>query len=106
MAHRFSFRWIRIAVIGAALALSALSALSAQAQFICGGHSDLVAGLAQAFQQKQLGYGVVGQSAIVEIYVSASGTWSMLVTDVQGRSCIFATGEGWESTAIAAAQGI
>lgn len=103
MAHRFSFRWIRIAVIGAALALSTLSA---QAQFICGGRNDLVAGLAQAFQQKQLGYGVVGQSAIVEIYVSASGTWSMLVTDVQGRSCIFATGEGWESTAIAAAQGI
>ena len=83
----------------------AVDAIGAGA-IICGGHNDLVAGLAQAFQQKQLGYGVVGQSAIVEIYVSASGTWSMLVTDVQGRSCIFATGEGWESTAIAAAQGI
>jgi hypothetical protein len=41
---------------------------------------------------------VVGQAAIVEIYVSASGTWTMLVTDVQGRSCIIATGEGWENT--------
>jgi hypothetical protein len=30
----------------------------------------------------------------------------MLVTDVQGRSCIFATGDGWENTAIATAQGI
>ena len=95
MAHTFSFRGIRIAAIGAALALSTLSA---QAQLICGGHGDLVAGLAQAFQQKQIGYGVVGQAAIVEIYVSASGTWSMLVTDVQGRSCIFATGDGWETT--------
>ena len=103
MAHKFSFRWIRIAAIGTALALSTLSA---QAQFICGGHSDLVAGLARAFQQKQIGYGVVGEAAIVEIYVSANGTWSMLVTDVQGRSCIFATGDGWENTAIATSQGI
>jgi hypothetical protein len=103
MAHKFSFRWIRIAAIGTALALSTLSA---QAQFICGGHSDLVAGLAQAFQQKQIGYGVVSEAAIVEIYVAANGTWSMLVTDVKGRSCIFATGDGWENTAIATAQGI
>lgn len=103
MAHKFSFRWIRIAAIGTALVLSTLSA---QAQFICGGHSDLVAGLAQAFQQKQIGYGVVGEAAIVEIYVAANGTWSMLVTDVKGRSCIFATGDGWENTAIATAQGI
>jgi hypothetical protein len=103
MAHKFSFRWIRIAAIGTALALSTLPA---QAQFICGGHSEIVAGLAQAFQQKQIGYGVVGEAAIVEIYVSANGTWSMLVTDVQGRSCIFATGDGWENTAIATAQGI
>ena len=105
MAHRFSFRWIRIAAIGVTLALSTLSA---QAQFICDGHGDLVAGLAQAFQQKQIGYGVVGQAAIVEVYVSASGTWTMLVTDVQGRSCIFATGDGWENTVpvTATAQGI
>ena len=95
MARSFSLRWIRIAATGAALALSTLPA---QAQFVCGGHGDLVAGLAQAFQQKQIGYGVVGQAAIVEVYVSASGTWSMLVTDVQGRSCIFATGDGWENT--------
>ncbi len=103
MARKFSFRWIRIAAIGAALALSTLSA---QAQFVCGGHSDLVAGLAQAFQQKQIGYGVVGPTAIVEIYASASGTWSMLVTDVRGRSCVFATGDGWENTDTATAQGI
>jgi hypothetical protein len=102
MAHKFSFRWIRMAATGAALALSTLSA---EAQFICGGHSDLVAGLAQAFQQKQIGYGVIGQAAIVEVYVSTSGTWTMLVTDVQGRSCIFATGDGWENTVTVTATG-
>ena len=95
MAHKFSFRWIRIAAIAAALALSTLPA---QAQLVCGGHSDVIAGLAQAFQQRQIGYGVVGQAAVVEIYVSASGTWTMLITDVNGQSCILAIGEGWENT--------
>ncbi|TPM19170.1 hypothetical protein [Mesorhizobium sp. B2-3-5] len=94
MAHKISFRWIRMAATGAALALMTLSA---QAQLVCGAHNDVVAGLAQAFQEKQIGYGVVGQAAIVEIYVSASGSWTMLITDVKGRSCILAAGEGWEN---------
>ena len=95
MAHKFSFRWIRIAVIGTVLALSTLSA---QAQLVCGGRDDVVAGLAQAFQQRQIGYGVVGQTAIVEIYVSTNGAWTLLITDVNGQSCILAIGEGWENT--------
>ena len=100
MAHKFSFRWIRLAAIGAALALSTLSA---QAQLVCGGHDDVIAGLTQAFQQRQIGYGVVGQAAIVEIYVSTSGTWTLLITDVNGQSCILAIGEGWENTLTGAA---
>ena len=100
MARDFSFRWIRIAAIGAVMAL-AVSPV--QAQVVCGGHSDLVAGLAQAFQEKQVGYGVVGQKAVIEIYVSASGTWTMLITGVKDRSCILATGDGWENTLAVAA---
>ncbi|WP_137933016.1 hypothetical protein [Mesorhizobium comanense] len=105
MARIFSFRWFGIATIGAALALSTPSA---QAQLVCGVHSDVVAGLARAFQEKQAGYGVVGQAAIVEIFVSASGSWTMLITDVKGRSCILAAGEGWENnlTVASAAHGI
>jgi hypothetical protein len=101
MARKFSFRWIGIAAISAVMALSAVPA---RAQLVCGGHSDLVAGLAKALQQKQVGYGVVGQKAVIEIYVSASGTWTMLITGVEDRSCVLATGDGWENTlAVAAA---
>jgi len=103
---RVSFRWIKLAMAGAAMAL--VSAFPARAQIVCGSHSDLVAGLAQAFQEKQVGYGVAGQTAVIEIYVSSSGTWTMLVTDVRGRSCILAAGDGWENTmaVTAAAHGI
>ncbi|QPC95036.1 hypothetical protein GA829_06890 [Mesorhizobium sp. INR15] len=84
--------------------MAGLSALPAQAQVVCGGHGDVVARLAQVFQEKQLGYGVVGRAAIIEIYVSASGKWTMLITDVKGQSCILAAGDGWENTFAVAAK--
>ncbi|WP_246673460.1 hypothetical protein [Mesorhizobium sp. B2-4-14] len=45
----------------------ALSSAPQDPQLVCGGHSDVVAGLAQAFQEKQIGYGVVGQATNVEM---------------------------------------
>ncbi|CDX25336.1 conserved exported hypothetical protein [Mesorhizobium sp. ORS 3324] len=95
MARLFSFRWIRLAAFGIA---TALPAFSAQAQVVCGGHDILVARLAATFEEKRLGYGVAGQVAIFEVFVSAGGTWTILMTDVKGQSCILAAGDGWEDT--------
>ena len=95
MARIFSFRWMKLAAACAALTLPAFPA---QAQVICGGHDYLVAKLAQAFEEKRLGYGVAGQAAIFEVFVSAGGTWTILMTDVRGQSCILAAGDGWENT--------
>ncbi|MGX5803334.1 hypothetical protein ACWGS9_19055 [Bradyrhizobium sp. Arg314] len=95
MAREFSFRWVKLAAVGAMIALPAVPA---RAQVICGGHDYLVARLAEAFEEKRLGYGVAGQAAIFEVFVSASGTWTILMTDVKDQSCILAAGEGWEDT--------
>ncbi|WP_269931475.1 hypothetical protein [Aminobacter sp. HY435] len=95
MARNFSTKWIRMATLGAAMVLAAAPA---QAQFVCDAHDNLVARLAEAFQERQIGYGVVGNSAVIEVFVSATGTWTMTMTDVRGRSCIVAAGDGWEST--------
>ncbi|SFO45707.1 hypothetical protein SAMN03159463_01975 [Mesorhizobium sp. NFR06] len=95
MARDFSFRWVKLAVVGAMMVLPASPAL---AQFICGGHDYLVARLAESFEEKRLGYGVAGEAAIFEVFVSAGGTWTILMTDVKGRSCILAAGDGWEDT--------
>ncbi|TPI45633.1 hypothetical protein FJW05_17450 [Mesorhizobium sp. B2-9-1] len=95
MAREFSFQWVKLAAVGA---MVALPAVPARAQVICGGHDYLVARLAEAFEEKRLGYGVAGQVAIFEVFVSAGGTWTILMTDVKGQSCILAAGEGWEDT--------
>ncbi|WP_292658516.1 hypothetical protein [Mesorhizobium sp.] len=33
----------------------------------------------------------------MEVFVADSGSWTVIVTDVAGRSCIVAAGENWES---------
>ncbi|RVD60965.1 hypothetical protein EN828_02775 [Mesorhizobium sp. M2D.F.Ca.ET.185.01.1.1] len=101
MARKFSFRWVKLAAVGA---LMALPAIPAQAQVICGGHDVLVARLAAGFEENRLGYGVAGQVAIFEVFVSPSGTWTIVMTDVKGQSCILAAGDGWEDTLATAVQ--
>ncbi|WFP64372.1 MULTISPECIES: hypothetical protein [unclassified Mesorhizobium] len=95
MARIFSYRWMKPAAIGSVMMLSSFPA---QSQVICGGHDYLVSRLTAAFEEKRLGYGVAGEAAIFEVFVSASGTWTILMTDVKGQSCILAAGDGWEDT--------
>lgn len=95
MALRFFFNWMKYAL---AAALMATGIVSAQAQQNCGPHGDLVAHLGDKYQERQVGYGAAGAFAIMEIYASATGTWTVIVTDVTGMSCIVAAGEGWETT--------
>lgn len=94
MARYFSFRWLTAAV----LAMAISSGGPARAQFVCGDRDYLVARLAETFLEKRIVYGVAGDTAIVEVFVSPSGTWTMLMTDVTGQSCIVAAGNGWENT--------
>ncbi|SUU87949.1 hypothetical protein EDC40_104463 [Aminobacter aminovorans] len=37
-------------------------------------------------------------AAIFEIYVADDGTWTVLMSEVTGRSCVLAAGDGWESS--------
>ena len=30
-----------------------------------------------------------------ELFTSETGTWTLIVTDTEGNSCIIANGEGW-----------
>jgi hypothetical protein len=38
----------------------------------------------------------VSQEAVLEIFVSDSGTWTVVVTDPKGVSCVLAAGQSWE----------
>ncbi len=91
---RHYFRWICMALAAAAMALASVPA---QAQLACGGHDDMAAWLAETFREQRVGYGLAGTTLVVEVFASARGTWTMLMTDINGQSCIVAAGEGWET---------
>jgi len=84
-----------LAALGVALMLPATPSV---AELFCSNHDAIVAGLTDSFHERRFGYGVASDAAIIEIYVSDDGTWTVLMSDVTGRSCVLAAGDGWESS--------
>ena len=57
----------------------------------------MIKNLAKKYKEVPHGMGITSGNNFMEFYVSPSGTWTALVTDVRGKTCIVETGEGWES---------
>ena len=88
-----------VAGVAVTLLATALSAASdASAQQLCLVRDDAVAQLGKLYGEAVTGRGIAqdGQ-AMVEILTSAQGSWTLVVTDVNGRSCVVAAGEAWQA---------
>jgi hypothetical protein len=82
-----------------AAALGAASVTAADAQVVCATHAQIVDYLKGEFQELQGAYGLVGDKAILELFLSPQGaSWTIVITDVSGKSCILAAGDSWEQT--------
>ena len=68
----------------------------AQAALACGSHDKIVTVLANRFKESRHVMGVVNANAVMEIFMSPQGTWTIVVTDTRGKSCITAAGEEWQ----------
>ena len=52
--------------------------------------------LAANFREIPIALGVTGGGDLVEILTSPTGnTWTIIVTNPRGRTCLLAAGEGW-----------
>lgn len=67
---------------------------------MCGERDEVVAELSQQFNETPMAVGQVDGNAVVEILVSETGSWTILATGTDGKSCIVSAGEGFESTTI------
>lgn len=65
---------------------------------MCSDRAHIVSELEQQFNENVTAVGMVDQNAVVEIFVSDTGSWTILATGTDGKSCIISAGEGWEST--------
>ncbi len=70
---------------------------SARAQDACIDRDDAVEQLSKQYGEKVAARGLTQNGkAMFELLVSKSGSWTVLVSDPAGRSCIVANGEDWQ----------
>ena len=66
------------------------------AQQVCGPRDHALGQLEKRHQEKVFGRGLATNGkAMFELFVSKSGSWTVLASDPSGRSCVVAGGDSW-----------
>lgn len=73
-----------------------LFALPAQAQTVCTMRTDLIKMLNEKYLEQAIGQGLVGERAILEVYVSEKGTFTVVSSFPNGVACIIGAGNNWQ----------
>jgi hypothetical protein len=69
---------------------------TAQQQVPCGERDEIVKSLSSQYSERPRAMGLANQSAIIEVFTSKAGTWTILLTRPDGAACIVGAGEAWE----------
>ncbi len=76
-----------------------LAVQPANAQQVCAPHEKTALQLKKNFDEQVVGRGLTPNGkAMFELFVSESGSWTVLASDPSGRSCVVASGESWQHT--------
>lgn len=87
-------RWLIVGLIAACGVVS--GARGGHAMGMCGLRADFIKALAERYQETGKALCIAGQINLVEVFASKAGTWTILVTTPEGKSCIIAAGSSWE----------
>jgi|SRR5690625_3303287 len=64
----------------------------------CAERGEMVERLKEGFGEAQTGLGLVNAAQVLEVWSSdETGTWTILMTDIDGQSCLVAAGESWKN---------
>lgn len=93
---------MRKAILASAFTTVSLVAVAAftppaqaeQQAMLCGLRDDMGTMLDQRFGEQPQAGGIVGDR-IVELLVSQTGSWTILITSADGRSCVVTGGDDW-----------
>lgn len=77
--------------------LIAFSASTARAEQACDLRTHAVVELEKEYKETVSGRGLTTNGyQMVELFVSKDGSWTILATDANGRSCLLADGQSWQ----------
>ncbi|MEO0680808.1 MAG: hypothetical protein AAF192_10365 [Pseudomonadota bacterium] len=86
-------------LVGATLSFSPAAAESGPRASICGERNAVVKRLEAEFGETRRGYGLQRGASVVEVFASEdSGSWTIIVTNPAGVSCLVAAGQNWAPT--------
>ena len=92
-------RSLSFAAVLVAASLIGLAGEAAATQ--CASHDSMAKALTGKFKETRRAMGLVNTSAVMEVFMSPQGTWTVLVTDTKGIACIAASGEEWQDVPVA-----
>ena len=70
-------------------------ASTAVAQNICAPRDDVVKRLWDRWQEAQVSLAMIADGRLLEIFVSEKGSWTAIISDPGGRSCVASAGKDW-----------
>ncbi len=87
-----------LTMMGALLILLGALANSANAaQRVCGGRDSVSEKLQASYDEQPTAIGLASSGSVLEIFTSPTGTWTIVMTQPDGVSCLMAVGEHWEA---------
>ena len=87
----------------AAVTASAAGAPDTAQDLACGSREEMTERLKRSFGEAQTGLGLISAAQVLEVWSSEeTGTWTILMTDTDGQSCLVAAGESWKTVPVEA----
>jgi hypothetical protein len=100
MTRKTTFAFLCAATAVAGLSFQPVPVATAQ-DTPCAARTNIVNTLDSQYKESPRAIGLVSKEAVLEVFVSDSGTWTVVVTDPQGLSCVLAAGQSWEEIPVA-----
>lgn len=81
------------------LSVVAAGTVSAEARNLCMKRADMT-GVLKKHKEAQASIGLASNGSLIEVYSTADGgSWSIVMTNPQGTSCVVAVGKDWDNRA-------
>jgi len=72
-----------------------LTTSNAFSQNVCAKRPELIKRLQDNYQELPSAKAIINNNEIIEVFISTSGSWTIIISNRSGRSCVASTGRDW-----------
>ncbi|MEO9823634.1 MAG: hypothetical protein ABJF50_04335 [Paracoccaceae bacterium] len=81
--------------LATATLIGAFTAQSAAAMTHCGARDDVISKLSDQYSESHIASGLQSAEGLLEIWAVEGGSWTILLTQPDGKTCVVANGTHW-----------